>query len=159
MSKLNHIKFSANSGFTLIELLVVIAIIGLLSTISILALNSARSHARDSKRLSDTSEIVNALEMYYYDNNAYPECYGSRSDILDSGWYTCLEPALAIYMSKLPKDPGKGTYYSYAPSVLNAGQGALLYFYLENSTPNLSSINYIYWNIYYLYSRMIGQYY
>ncbi|MCX6785799.1 MAG: type II secretion system protein [Candidatus Komeilibacteria bacterium] len=38
-------------GFTLIELLVVIAIIGLLSSLAVVNLNSARGKARDAKRL------------------------------------------------------------------------------------------------------------
>ncbi len=61
------------SGFTLIELLVVIAIIGLLSTLSILALNTARARARDAKRISDVKQIQTALEMYYNDTSDYPE--------------------------------------------------------------------------------------
>lgn len=59
-------------GFTLIELLVVIAIIGLLSTLSILALNSARARARDAKRIADIKQIQTALEMYYNDTGDYP---------------------------------------------------------------------------------------
>ncbi|MFA7088218.1 MAG: prepilin-type N-terminal cleavage/methylation domain-containing protein, partial [Patescibacteria group bacterium] len=59
-------------GFTLIELLVVIAIIGLLSTLSILALNSARARARDAKRIADVKQIQTALEMYYNDVGDYP---------------------------------------------------------------------------------------
>ena len=59
-------------GFTLIELLVVIAIIGLLSTLSVLALNGARARARDAKRISDIKQIQTALEMYYNENNVYP---------------------------------------------------------------------------------------
>jgi prepilin-type N-terminal cleavage/methylation domain-containing protein len=60
------------SGFTLIELLVVIAIIGLLSTLSVLALNTARAKARDAKRISDVKQIQTALEMYYNDVSDYP---------------------------------------------------------------------------------------
>jgi type II secretion system protein G len=60
-------------GFTLIELLVVIAIIGLLSTLSVLALNSARARARDAKRIADVKQIQTALEMYYNDVGDYPE--------------------------------------------------------------------------------------
>jgi len=59
-------------GFTLIELLVVIAIIGLLLTLSILALNTARARARDAKRVADVKQIQTALEMYYNDVGSYP---------------------------------------------------------------------------------------
>lgn len=59
-------------GFTLIELLVVIAIIGLLSTLAVVALNSARQKSRDSKRVADTKQIQTALELYFSDANKYP---------------------------------------------------------------------------------------
>lgn len=59
-------------GFTLIELLVVIAIIGLLSTLAVVALNSARQKSRDSKRVADVKQIQTALELYFADENGYP---------------------------------------------------------------------------------------
>ncbi len=60
------------SGFTLIELLVVIAIIGLLASVVLLALNSARAKSRDAKRLADVRQIASAFELYFNDNNGYP---------------------------------------------------------------------------------------
>ncbi len=65
--------YKEKKAFTLIELLVVIAIIGLLSTLSIIALNSARAKARDAKRISDVKQMQVALEMYYNDMTDYPE--------------------------------------------------------------------------------------
>ena len=59
-------------GFTLIELLVVIAIIGLLSTIAVVALNSARAKSRDAKRIGDIKQIQTALELAFAETNAYP---------------------------------------------------------------------------------------
>jgi prepilin-type N-terminal cleavage/methylation domain len=59
-------------GFTLIELLVVVAIIGLLSTLSIVALNVARAKARDAKRVSDVKQIQTALEVYLSEKGTYP---------------------------------------------------------------------------------------
>ncbi len=59
-------------GFTLIELLVVIAIIGLLSTLSVVALNNARSRARDARRVADIKQIQTALELYHNSANLYP---------------------------------------------------------------------------------------
>jgi len=59
-------------AFTLIELLVVIAIIGVLSSVVLASLNTARAKARDAKRVSDLHEIQLALEMYYNEHDAYP---------------------------------------------------------------------------------------
>ncbi len=59
-------------GFTLVELLVVIAIIGLLATVAVIALGSARAKARDSKRIADVRNIQSALEQYFSDAGGYP---------------------------------------------------------------------------------------
>lgn len=61
-----------NKGFTLIELLVVIAIIGILSSVVLASLNSARVKGRDAKRISDLSQIKLALELYFDSFRAYP---------------------------------------------------------------------------------------
>ena len=56
----------------MIELLVVIAIIGLLSTLAVVALGSARAKGRDARRLSDVKQYQLALEIFYADQGYYP---------------------------------------------------------------------------------------
>jgi len=85
-------------GFTLIELLVVIAIIGVLSTLAIIALGSARTKARDSKRMSDLKQIATALELYYGENNTYPV-------IITPGNSLVSPDGLTTYMNKIPSNP------------------------------------------------------
>lgn len=52
----------------MIELLVVISIIGLLSSVVLVSLGSARAKARDAKRLSDIHQVVLALDLYHDSN-------------------------------------------------------------------------------------------
>ncbi|MFH1522588.1 MAG: type II secretion system protein [Patescibacteria group bacterium] len=63
---------NTKKGFTLIELLVVISIIGLLSSMAVYAINSARVKARDTKRKADLKQVQLALELFYDNNNTYP---------------------------------------------------------------------------------------
>ncbi|NBV76692.1 type II secretion system protein [bacterium] len=56
-------QHATKRGFTLIELLVVIAIIGLLSTVVLASLSSARAKSRDARRLSDLKQIANAVAL------------------------------------------------------------------------------------------------
>lgn len=93
-------------GFTLIELLVVVAIIGLLATMVAVSLTSARSRARDSRRVSDIRNIENALELYYSAYLNYPQ----NLDVL-------LQTATGTgYLQRktMPTDPQGNTYcYAY----------------------------------------------
>ncbi len=59
-------------GFTLIELLVVVAIIGLLSSVILIAVMSARQKARDAARLGDVAQMTTALELYNANFKGYP---------------------------------------------------------------------------------------
>ena len=61
-----------SKGFTIIELLVVISIIGLLSTISVVALNGARKKSRDAKRIADVGQMQTSLDLYFNDWSGYP---------------------------------------------------------------------------------------
>lgn len=105
MEKIN----SKNKGFTLIELLVVIAIIGILSSVILSNLSSARMKARDARRIADLNQIRTALELFYSANGYYPQsncgwdCNNYRYSY-DSSWNS-LATDLAPYIKTLSTDP------------------------------------------------------
>lgn len=106
-----------SKGFTLIELLVVIAIIGILSTLAIIALGSARQKSRDAKRLADVNQVIKALELYYNDANSYPTIITSGQPI-SFGSTTYLS---AVPSNPVPRNegncPNKDYQYGYAPTL------------------------------------------
>lgn len=114
-------------GFTLIELLVVIAIIGLLASIVLVSLNSARTKARDARRIADLGQIKNALELYMQDNKVYPgQCatYYWVDDNNYAGGTPCVvSGGLAPYFSGSicnihgPKGEGGVDGYAYTPKL------------------------------------------
>ena len=129
-------------GFTLIELLVVIAIIGLLSTLAIVALNSARQKSRDAKRVSDIKQVQTALELYFADQNGYPA--GVNTTLGSAGSTTLSSTngfsgsaAGTTYMGLVPSNPSPGGA-GYVYNCVGTGcANYTLTFTLEDDTGSL----------------------
>ncbi|MDB5238559.1 MAG: gspG [Candidatus Kaiserbacteria bacterium] len=93
---------STRRGFTLIELLVVIAIIGILSSVVLASLNTARKKGRDARRIADIKQLQLALELYYDAQGQYPTT-AATSTLVGNG-----------YIAAMPGDPSNQRAYSYA---------------------------------------------
>ena len=96
-------------GFTLIELLVVIAIIGLLSSIVIASLNTARMKARDAERIAEFRQVHTAMELYYDAFGTYPgdNALYDNSTTGHRAQFEAMTNQLisAGFISSVPKDP------------------------------------------------------
>lgn len=125
---------SRKTGFTLIELLVVIGIIGILSSIVLVSVNDARKKARDTKRLQEVRQIMNALELYRSENGRYPSNNGSwqRSNVPVE--WTPLQTSLAKYLPRLPIDPINAVTPGHLP--IHSGDNFIYAYYSQNSGTN-----------------------
>ncbi|MEY2641083.1 MAG: hypothetical protein RL150_476 [Candidatus Parcubacteria bacterium] len=72
-------------GFTLIELLVVIAIIGILSSVVLASLNTARDKGADAAVKANLANARAQAELYYDDNgNSYDPDGASNTGVCDA---------------------------------------------------------------------------
>ena len=115
-------------GFTLIELLVVIAIIGILSSVVLASLNSARQKSRDARRVADIKQLQLALELYYDSNQSvYP---------------ATLALLATNYISVVPTDPNGGAYQYAGLTTPTSGTSCASYHLGATiEQPNHSSLN------------------
>ena len=93
------------SGFTLIELLVVISILGLLSTVVLNSLNSAREKAKIAKAKSEVKTLYEVLHRYNLYNQDWPTADNINTV---AGWNAAWsEP----YISQVNADPWGNPYF------------------------------------------------
>lgn len=121
-------------GFTIIELLVVVAIIGLLTSIISFTVNTSRTKARDTRRVTDLKQIKSGLDLYFQHGSGYPDT---------PTWNAAVGLQLSCSgtnILQVPKDPVTPTYqYLYTASGNSfSGCGGTvrgdyeLEFYIEN---------------------------
>ena len=141
----SHARFrlARRGAFTLIELLVVISIIGLMSTIAVVSLGSARMNARNTTRKANLTQIAKALEAYNIDNGGYPSTggtanwhgactnFGPYPDTGAGAWI----PGFQNYIVQLPHDPytNKVNSNSQWPAC-TATPASTCYLYTSNGT-------------------------
>jgi prepilin-type N-terminal cleavage/methylation domain-containing protein len=93
VSRLRHRLVSAEHGFTMIELLIVVVIVGILLTVSVVALVGFRGRSNDTVAKANVRAIVPAIESYYsdyhaYDNMTLTELASSYDQGIDSSRYS-----------------------------------------------------------------------
>ncbi len=138
-----------NRGFTLIELLVVIAVIGILASVVMASLNSARVKARNARRTSDVKQLLNAFHLGFDTTGSLPNSNGTWSCISATcydGWsvqapVAAVDNYLAPYLPTKPSDPTGG----------NRGYGGYLYLDSWAGSVRYNGLTYpagayIYWN-------------
>jgi len=107
-------------GFTLIELLVVVAIIGILASVVLASLNSARNKGADAGIKSTLSDTRVQIELFYSDND-----YSYSGICTDPAINAMLTSAAKKYSSSATVNTSGLAYnYTTRPAVCRDGQNA-----------------------------------
>lgn len=115
-------------GFTLIEILVVCAIIAILAGAVVAATGPSRAKARDSRRLSDMTQIRTVLESYFAEQPRTNASYPAQTTLeaFNSSVVDALTPE---HIAAMPADPNSVTPYLY--KTVDNGKGYCLAAQLE----------------------------
>lgn len=123
-------------GFTLVEFLVVLVIVGIVISLSVVALSSVKAKNRDTKRVSDIRQIQTALEMYYNRNNSYPDSLTPGLPLVSGG---------KTYLQEVPSAPnspdGSCTSDDYTYTVDSGGASYHISYCLGGAVQGVSSGN------------------
>ncbi len=100
-------------GFTLIELLVVVAIIGILASVVLASLSSARGKAKDAKIKEEVNQLVNLMNIEYNESGSY--CNLVK---VNTNWITNTKTCETNIVNPL-KGGFSGTYADQASAICN----------------------------------------
>jgi type II secretory pathway pseudopilin PulG len=106
-------------AFTVLEALIVVAVFGLLATLAVLSLNSARASLRDAQRLSDVSTIRAGLSQYWLEKATYPEAEDvligatGANRLSSAGFVDQTDSTSPVYIEFLSGGPRSGESYRY----------------------------------------------
>lgn len=128
-------------GFTLIELLVVVAIIGILATIVMLNISSAKAKSRYARVLTDMEQIGKAVRLYVSkDNNIYPP----------NGTFNTTVTVLESYLPQWPTPPCDGYGYEYQNwNATGARNGGLIGIHFGKVVISPGILDAMHWPYYY----------
>jgi prepilin-type N-terminal cleavage/methylation domain-containing protein len=128
-------------GFTLIELLVVIAIIGILSSVVLVSLNTARGKGNVAKIQAQVNSARAAAEIYY--SNASPNGYSSATTCT-TGMFADSTSGFATYTNTANYPSGStptcnaiGTGYAFA--ITYTGTSPTTYVCIDSKGNSLST--------------------
>ena len=127
-------------GFTLIELLVVVAIIGLLSSVVLSSLNSARAKARDAQVKIEFNQLRKALALYFDKYGLYP----NETPVATNPWtdnFNSMAAQLVAekFLASVPVAPTNHVYnyYNYGGPII----GGLIVTNLETAPDTTTGIS------------------